>query len=155
MTKPLALFAGLALALLAQPLQAQAPLIDVRIGAQTAAPTGDLASVYEYGFGAYARVGVPVGPISLMGSVTWTRFKPDSPSLNDLDIATLQLGPHFAVARGLDFGLEGAYFTEVEKFGLAPNVSIGLSNLEATLSYNTTLDGPRTSWIALGIGLKF
>lgn len=155
MIKQLAFAAGLALALITQPLQAQVPVVDIRLGAQTAAPTGELANGFDYGYGLYARVGVPFGPIALMGSATWTRFKPTAPSSNNMDIVTLQAGPHFSVIPGLDFGLEGAYFTEVEKFGFAPNVSIGIINFEATLSYNTTLDSPKTSWIALGVGLKF
>lgn len=152
--KHLAISAGLLLAL-TQSLQAQVPGLDVRIGAQTAMPTGPLANGFDYGYGLYGRVGIPLGMVSLMGSVTWTRFKPSASSSADFDIMTLQVGPHFQVIPGLDLGVEGAYFTEVEKFGLAPNLSVGIPNLEATLSYNTTFDSPRTSWLALGIGMKF
>ncbi len=148
--------AVLSAALLSAPLQAQMPGLDVRIGAQTTAPSGGLANAFEYGYGLYARVGAPMGPISLMGAATWTRFKPKSETLNnDLDIMTLQFGPHLMAAPGFDIGIEGAYFTEVEEFGFVPVVSFGIPNLEATLSYTTTFAGPRTSWFALGVGFKF
>jgi hypothetical protein len=146
---------GVALALHSQPVQAQVPGLDVRVGAQTVEPTNNLGNVFDYGFGLYARVGVPTGPISLMGAATWTRFKPKSNLFNDRDIVTIQFGPHLTVIPGFDVGLEGAYFTEVEEFGFVPVVSVGIINFEATLSYSTTFEGPRTSWLALGVGLKF
>lgn len=147
--------AALGFTLLSQPLQAQAPGLDVRIGVQAAEPTNGFGDVYDSGLGLYARIGAPVGPISLMGAATWTRFKPRSAIFNDLDILTLQFGPHLAIIPGLDVGIEGAYFSEVEKIGFVPVVSVGIPNLEATLSYSTTFEGPRTSWFALGFGFKF
>lgn len=154
MTKHILVAAGLMLAL-TQPLQAQVPGLDIRLGAQTAVPSTGLSNVFDYGYGVYGRVGVPFGAVSLMGSATWTRFKPKSSFFNDLDIVTVQFGPHFSMVPGLDLGLEGAYITEVEKFGFAPNVSVGIPNFEATLSYNSTFDSPRTSWFSFGVGLKF
>jgi hypothetical protein len=156
-TRVVQLFSAVAIAaaILAQPLQAQAPGVDLRIGATTSAPTDRLANVFDYGYGLYARVGVPMGPISLMGAATVNRFKPKSDIFNDLDIVTMQVGPHLMVVPGFDVGIEGAYFSEVEEFGFVPVVSFGIPNLEATLSYSTTFDGPRTSWFSLGVGFKF
>jgi hypothetical protein len=149
--------AALAFALLAQPLQAQMPGLDVRIGVQTAEPTNGLGNGFENGFGLYARVGGPlgVGPLSLMGAATWTRFAPKSGILSDLDIITMQFGPHLTVVPGFDVGLEAAYITEADKLGLVPVVSFGIPNLEATLSYTSTFSGPQYSWFALGVGFKF
>jgi hypothetical protein len=143
------------LALLVQPVEAQMPGLDVRVGVQAAEPTDGFGRSFDSGLGLYARVGAPMGPISLMGAATWTRFKPQSSLQNDLDVITLQFGPHLAVVPGFDIGLEGAYFTEVEKIGIVPVLSFGIPNLEAMLSYSTTFEGPRTSWFALGVGLKF
>lgn len=154
-TKRLFVAAAVALALLSQPMQAQVPGLDIRLGVQTAEPTNNLGNAFDYGYGLYGRVGVPAGPLSLMGAVTWTRFIPKSSIFNERDFVTAQFGPHVTVLPGLDLGLEGAYFTEVERFGFVPVVSIGVINFEATLSYSTTFDGPRTSWFALGVGLKF
>lgn len=148
-----------ALLLLAQPLQAQMPLpgMDIRIGVQTAEPTNNLGSSFDNGFGLYARIGAPVGvgPLSLMGAATWTRFSPKTSVQDDLDIITLQFGPHFSMIPGVDFGLEGAYITDADKLGLVPVISFGIPNLEGTLSYTSTLSGPQYSWFALGIGFKF
>lgn len=154
MLKRFALAAGVLLATTSS-LQAQVPGLDIRLGAQTAMPTGDLSNGFDYGYGLYTRLGVPFGPVSLMGSATWTRFKPQATAASDLDIITVQFGPHFSLVPGFDVGLEGAYMTEAEKFAFAPNVSIGIINFEATLSYTTTLNSPATSWFALGVGLKF
>ncbi len=146
-----------ALLLLAQPLQAQMPGMDIRIGVQTAEPTNSLGNGYDNGFGLYTRIGAPmgVGRLSLMGAATWTRFAPKSSLFDDLDIITLQFGPHLTLIPGLDVGLEGAFITEADKLGLVPVVSFGIPNLEATLSYTSSLSGPQYSWFALGIGFKF
>lgn len=149
--------AAVGLALLAQPLQAQLPGADIRIGAQTAEPTNGLGNGYDNGFGLYARIGAPMGPgpLSLMGAATWTRFQPKSDLFDDLDLITLQFGPHLMLTPGFDIGLEGAYITEADKVGLVPVVSFGIPNLEATLAYTSTLSGPQTSWFSLGVGFKF
>jgi hypothetical protein len=154
MIKRIAFAAGLLLATTTS-LQAQAPLLDVRIGAQTAAPTGSLDNGFDYGYGLYARAGAPFGPVKLMGALTWTRFKHESPAFNDLDLITVQFGPHLMLVPGVELGLEGAYISEVEKLGFSPSFAIGIPNFEVVLSYTTTLSGPTTSWLALGVGLKF
>jgi hypothetical protein len=148
-----------ALLLLVQPLQAQMPAsgMDIRIGVQTAEPTNGLGNGYDNGFGLYTRIGAPVGVgrLSLMGAATWTRFEPKSSLIDDLDIITLQFGPHLMMIPGLDVGLEAAYITDADKVGLVPVISFGIPNLEGTLSYTSTLSGPQYSWFALGIGFKF
>lgn len=154
MLKHIAIVAGVLLASTTV-LQAQAPLLDVRIGAQTTAPTGSLDNGFDYGYGLYARVGAPFGPVALFGALTWNRFKPESNAASDLDIITVQFGPHLQLVPGLDLGLEGAYISEVERLGFSPSISVGIINFEAVLSYTTTLSGPTTSWLALGVGLKF
>lgn len=149
--------AALGFALLAKPVQAQVPGIDFRVGVQTVEPTNGLGNGFDNGFGLYARVGMPAGsgPLSLMGAATWTRFNPKSNIINDLDIITLQFGPHLTLIPGFDVGLEGAFITEADALGLVPVMSFGIPNLEATLSYTSTLSGPQYSWFALGVGFKF
>lgn len=148
-----------ALLLLAQPLQAQmqGQGMDIRVGAQTAEPTNNLGRGYDNGFGLYTRIGAPmgVGNLSLMGAASWTRFSPKSSLFSDLDVITLQFGPHLRLIEGLDVGLEGAYITEADRMGLVPVVSFGIPNLEATLAYTSTLSGNQFSWFSLGIGFKF
>lgn len=148
---------AIAILLLAQPLQAQVPGVDIRVGAHTAEPTSGLGNGYKNGFGLYTRIGAPVGvgPMSVMGAATWTRFSPKSNLFKDLDVITLQFGPHLLLAPGFDVGLEGAYITEADRVGLVPVVSFGIPNLEGTLSYTSTLSGQQFSWFSLGIGFKF
>jgi len=80
MIKRIAITAGLLLATTTS-LQAQvpAPLLDVRLGAQTSAPMGSLDNGFDYGYGLYVRAGAPFGPVKLMGALTWTRFAPKTP----------------------------------------------------------------------------
>ena len=139
----------------AAPLQAQVPLLDIRMGAHAAMPTGDLGDAFDAGFGAYGRVGAPVGPIKLMGSLTWNRLKSANPLVDDTDIITVQAGPHFSLMPMLDLGVEAAYFSEIEEFGLAPNLTIALLKFEVTASYNTTFDSPQANWMSLGAGIRF
>src|SRR5690606_16198660 len=83
-------FAALALATLcAAPAVAQVPVLDVRLGAHAALPSGDLGDAFDAGFGAYGRLGAPVGPLKLMASVTWNRLKAASPFVEDVDVVTI------------------------------------------------------------------
>lgn len=154
MSRRLLIASGL-LAALTAPLQAQIPLLDIRLGAHAAMPSGDFANAYDAGFGAYGRVGVPLGLFKVMGSATFTRFTGVNPTIDDQDIFTLQAGPHFAPIPLLDLGLEGAWFSEREEFGVAPNVSVGFLMFEATASYYMTFKDPKANWITLGVGFRF
>lgn len=145
--------AGILLAATA-PLQAQVPVIDIRVGAQLASPTGDFKNGFDTGFGVYGRVGVPMGTFKMMGAVTWNRFKPTGAGA-DLDFFTLQAGPHFFLVPLVDIGVEAAYISEIEKFGLSPSVNVGFSKLELTASYNTTFESPATNWLTVGLGFRF
>jgi hypothetical protein len=140
---------------LAAPAQAQLPLLDIRIGGHAAMPSGDFADSYDAGFGAYARLGVPLGIFKLMGSATYTQFKAANPLTDDTSEISLQVGPHFSLLPLLDIGIEGAYFSDAEKFGLAPNISVGLLNFEATASYYIVNSDPKATWVTLGLGFRF
>jgi len=79
----------------------------------------------------------------------------ENSAFDDLDLITVQFGPHLLLVPGVELGLEGAYISEVEKLGFSPSIAVGIPNFEVTLSYTTTLSGQTTSWLALGVGLKF
>ncbi len=145
--------AGLLLAATA-PLLAQVPVLDIRIGAQAAMPTGAFKNGFDSGIGAYGRVGIPLGTFKLMGAVTWNRFKPTGAGA-DLDFFTIQAGPHFFLVPLVDIGIEGAYITDAKEFGVSPSVSVGFSMLELMASYTTTFGSPATSWLAVGVGFRF
>ncbi len=146
--------AGLTAAL-AAPLHAQIPLLDIRLGAQAVSPTGDLADTYDAGFGAYGRVGVPLGLVKVMGSVTWNRFAAASPLVEDQDEITIQVGPHFSLLPMMDLGLELVQFTDASETGFSPNISVGLLNFEVTAAYHTTFKSPQANWISIGAGIRF
>ncbi|MBX3174852.1 MAG: hypothetical protein KF709_10605 [Gemmatimonadaceae bacterium] len=154
MIRRLAATLGL-LALVAAPAQAQIPLLDVRIGAHAALPQGDFGDAYDAGFGAYARVGVPLLMFKLMGSATFTQFKAANPLVEDTNEITLQVGPHFSPIPLLDLGLEAAYLTDAKEWAYSPNVSIGLLMLDVTASYNKTFESGGASWLTLGVGFRF
>ena len=153
LTRLLAL-AGLT-AVLAAPLQAQVPLLDIRIGGHAISPSGDLADLYDAGFGAYGRVGVPLGIMKVMGTVSWNRLSAASPLIDDLDVITVQAGPHFSLLPLMDVGLELAYFSDIEETGFSPNISFGFLKFEVTASYHTTFKSPQANWISIGAGLRF
>lgn len=154
MLRKVLLTAGL-VAIASAPLQAQVPVLDIRIGAHGVLPTGDTKDAFDAGLGAYVRAGVPLLAFKLMGSATYNQFKSVNPLVDDQNEITLQVGPHFSPIPLLDIGIEGAYFMEAEEFGLSPNISIGLLMFEATASYNTTFGNPKASWLTLGVGIRF
>lgn len=139
----------------AAPLQAQVPVLDIRVGAHGALPVGDFADAVDAGIGAYGRIGIPLGIVKLMGSATYTQFKAVNPAVDDLNIWSVQVGPHFSLMPMMDLGLEAAYFSEAEEIGFAPNISIGLVKLDVTASYNMTFKEPTISWVTLGVGIRF
>jgi hypothetical protein len=161
MLRRVAIVLGLS-TLLAAPAAAQLPLLDVRFGAQAVLPQGDLADLYKGGFGAYGRLGVPLGPIKLMGTATWTRFPGKTVDvlgtpvgIADLDVIGFSAGPHFSPAPLFDLGLEVGYFSEFEKIGFVPSVSVGLLSFDLMASYTIVNSDPKANWAGLGIGLRF
>ncbi|MCE9602343.1 MAG: hypothetical protein K8S21_09085 [Gemmatimonadetes bacterium] len=148
-------------AILAAPAAAQMPLLDVRIGAQAVLPQGDLADVYKGGFGAYGRLGIPLGGIKLMGTATWTRLPGKTidvlgtpVGIEDQDVIGLTAGPHLSLPM-LDLGVEAGYFTNFKKVGIVPSASLGLLNFDVMLSYTIVNSDPKSNWAGLGVGLRF
>ncbi|MBX7119810.1 MAG: hypothetical protein K1X31_12485 [Gemmatimonadaceae bacterium] len=160
MIRRLATALGLA-ALLAAPAAAQVPVLDIRLGAQAVMPQGDLSDLYKGGFGAYGRLGLPVGPIKLMGTATWTRLPGKTVDIlgtpvgiEDQDVIGLTAGPHFSFPF-VDAGLEVGYFSNFEKVGFVPSVSVGLLNFDVMASYTIVNSDPKANWLGLGVGFRF
>jgi hypothetical protein len=157
MIRRLALALGLS-TLLAAPVAAQVPLVDIRIGAQAVLPTGDLADSFAAGFGAYGRVGVPVGPIKLMATLTWQQLKGKEVlgfGTPDLDFIGITAGPHFSPAPLLDIGIEAGQFTEFDKIGIVPSVSLSLVKFDLMGSYTMINSDPKANYLSLGFGIRF
>ncbi len=147
--------------ILAAPVAAQLPLLDVRIGAQVVMPQGDLADVYKGGFGAYARLGIPLGAIKIMGTATWIRLPGKTidvlgtpVGIEDQDVIGLTAGPHLSLPM-IDLGLEGGYFSNFKKVGIVPSVSFGVLNFDVMASYTIVNSDPKANWAGLGVGLRF
>lgn len=160
MIRRLALTLGLS-TLLAAPAAAQVPVLDIRIGAQAVMPQGDLADVYKGGFGAYGRVGVPLGMFKLMGTATFTRLPGKTVDvlgvpvgIKDQDVLGLTAGPHLSLPL-VDAGVEFGYFSNFEKFGIVPSVSVGLLKFDVMASYTIVNADPKANWAALGLGFRF
>ena len=153
MVRALALSAALTFAA-AAPLAAQVPVLDIRAGVQAAMPTGDMKNGFDSGYGFYGRVGIPLATFKMMGAVTWNRFTASGLGA-DTDFLTIQAGPHVSLVPLADIGLEVAYITEAEEFGISPSVNIGFSKLELTASYTTTFASPSSSWLTVGLGIRF
>jgi hypothetical protein len=141
-------------AIAAAPLQAQIPLLDVRIGAQGALPQGDFADAYDAGIGAYARVGVPLLFFKAMASAQYTRFKSINPLVEDRNVLLIGAGPHFSPLPLLDVGFEAAYDSDAKEWAWNPNVSVGFLMLEATAGYVKPMKNG-DGWATLGVGFRF
>lgn len=160
MIRRLSLAAGL-VAVLAAPAAAQVPILDIRLGAQAVLPQGDLSDLYKGGFGAYGRVGIPLGITKIVATGTFTRLPGKTVdvlgtpvSIEDEDILGLTVGPHFS-APLVDFGIEAGYFSNFEKFGFVPSVSVGLLKLDVMASYTIVNSDPKANWFGLGVGFRF
>lgn len=136
------------------PLQAQIPLLDIRLGAQAALPQGRLADGVDTGIGAYARVGVPLLIFKAMASAQYTRFKSANPLFEDANVLLIGAGPHFSPLPLLDVGIEAAYNNDSKDWSWNPNVSIGFLMLDATAGYVKPMGGG-DGWATLGVGIRF
>lgn len=160
MIRRLSLALGLA-ALFAAPAAAQIPLVDARVGVHAIMPTGDLADDYKGGYGAYGRLGISLGLIKLMGTMTYNMLPGKtidvlgSPvGLDDETVLGISFGPHIS-APMLDVGLEFAYLSNFEEMGFIPSVSLGLGKLDVMASYTIVNTDPKLNWLGLGVGLRF
>lgn len=147
--------------ILAAPVAAQLPLLDVRIGAQVVMPQGDLGDLYKGGFGVYGRLGIPLGGIKLMGTATWTRLPGKTivafgtpVGIADKDVIGLTAGPHLSLPM-IDLGVEAGYFSNFKKVGIVPSVSFGVLNFDIMASYTIVNRDPKANWAGLGVGLRF
>ncbi len=156
MIRRFSLALGLA-TVLAVPAAAQVPLLDVRVGAHAIMPTGGLTDNYKPGFGAYGRLGVPLGMMKLMGTLTYNQFPGKTVGIftvDDESVIGLSVGPHLSLPL-VDAGLELGYMSNFEKMSLIPSVSVGLGKLDVMAAYTLVNDDPKAKWFSLGVGLRF
>ena len=74
--------------------------------------------------------------------------------IEDQDVLGLTAGPHLSLPL-VDAGVEFGYFSNFEKFGIVPSVSVGLLKFDVMASYTIVNADPKANWAALGLGFRF
>jgi len=151
-----ALAMTLALALAAQPAQAQ---LSTSIGAGIAAPQGDLGDGFDNGYTVRGQVGLSlVGLVEGHVQAGWSRFPVKEGVVGGEDADIYHAGVGARVGLGLIFvGANAAYFFgddpgDNSELGFFPEVGIGLGPLEAVADYR--IDGD-AKWFGIRAALKF
>jgi hypothetical protein len=152
MRPPLAkLLSGLfVLVVLAAPLSAQLPGLSKSVGIRVATPSGDFGDVAEDGFGGYLKLEVGALMLGAAAEVNMTRFGGEE-GLESSTVFGIQAGPRLGMGL-FKIGLDLGWYTEIEKTGYSPNVSLGFGPLEAGAGA-TFFDGGR--WLYIRGGLRF
>jgi hypothetical protein len=132
------------------PATAQLPGISKSLGVRIASPSGDFGDAVESGFGGYFKLEVGALMLGAAAEVNMTRFGGEE-GLESSTVFGIQAGPRLGMGL-LKLGLDLGWYTEVEKTGYTPNVSLGLGPLEAGAGA-TFFSGGR--WFFLRAGLRF
>ncbi len=131
----------------AAPLGAQLPGIGLSAGIQTADPQGDFGAAADQGYGGY--VGLHLGAVVVGAEARgeFIRFGGD----HGRTVFGARVGPRLG-SGPLQFGFDIGRYSEIDRTGYTPNVSIGLGPLEASAGM-TFFSGGR--WLSLSGGLRF
>ena len=112
-------------------------------------PTGNMADLYDGGWGANFVLEFPVTPLATVyGDVGYTRFMSKSGTalglagLSDIDVWGFSAGAKtgLAGAGGLYLGGEVGYFTEIAELGISPLLGFGLGPLDLSARWKFTGD---------------
>ena len=152
MRPPLAKFliGFLAVVLLSTPAGAQLPGISLSAGARYASPSGDFGEVLKPGYGGYIKAEVGALMLGAAVEANVTRFGGED-GFESLTVLGIQAGPRLGMGL-FKVGLDLGWYSEIEKAGYSPNVSVGLGPLEAGAGA-TFFSGGR--WIYLRAGMRF
>jgi hypothetical protein len=131
----------------AAPAAAQLPGVGLSAGVQFARPLGGFDAAANTGYGAYAAVRISAVVIGAEGRVEAIRFSGDDP----MTVLGARVGPRIG-AGPIKFGFDIGRYSEIDRTGYTPNLSVGLGPLEATAGM-TFFSGGR--WLALSGGLRF
>lgn len=136
--------------LIAHPtLGAQVPGVGFGLsaGGQVATPSGDFGNATDTGYGAYLSARLNAVVIGAAATVDVTRF--GGPQA--MTVFGARVGPRLG-AGPIKFGFDIGRYTEIDRTGYTPNISLAFGPLEAGAGY-TFFSGGR--WLSLSGGLRF
>ena len=143
-------FGLLALGLVAAPATAQLPGLSKSIGVRFASPSGDFGGALEPGYGGYFKVEVGALMLGAAAEANVTRFGGED-GAGGSTVLGVQAGPRLGMGL-FKVGLDLGWYSEVDKTGYTPNVSLGLGPLEAGAGA-TFFSGGR--WVYVRAGIRF
>jgi hypothetical protein len=140
----------LALTLFTMPAPAQLPGLGLGAGVRYASPSGDFGDAVDPGYGGYVKVEIGALMLGAAAEANLTRFGGEGNG-ESATVLGIQAGPRLGMGL-FKVGLDLGWYSEVEKTGYTPNVSLGLGPLEAGAGA-TFFSGGR--WFFLRAGLRF
>jgi hypothetical protein len=153
MMRPLAATLATALTVIAlapTAVPAQLPGLGLGAGVRYAAPSGDFGDLLDPGYGGYLKAEIGAVLVGVAAEANLTRFAGEG-GADDVTVLGVQVGPRLSLGlfkAGLDIG----WYSEVEKSGYTPSLSLGLGPLEGGAGI-TFFDGGR--WLFLRAGVRF
>lgn len=129
---------------------AQLPGLGLGAGLRYASPGGDFGDALDPGYGGYVKAELGAVLIGVAAEANLTRFGGEG-TADDVTVLGIQVGPRLGlglIKAGLDIG----WYSEIEKTGYTPNLSVGLGPLEGGAGI-TFFDGGR--WVFLRAGVRF
>jgi len=130
-------------------LRAQVPGLGFGLsaGGQVVTPSGDFGDATDTGYGAYLAARLNALVIGAAATLDVTRFG----GAQSMTVFGARVGPRLG-AGPIKFGFDIGRYTEIDRTGFTPNLSLALGPLEAGAGY-TFFSGGR--WLSLSGGLRF
>lgn len=129
---------------------AQLPGLGFGAGARYATPSGDFGDALDPGYGGYLKAELGAVLIGVAAEANLTRFAGEGAG-DDATVLGVQVGPRLSLGL-LKAGLDIGWYTEVDKTGYTPSLSLGLGPIEGGAGI-TFFDGGR--WFFLRAGVRF
>lgn len=145
---------ALVAAAITTPVAAQLPGLGFSVGVQGASPGGDFGGVddgpsRDTGYGGYLGAHLEAVLVGVEARVEGIRF--GGPGGESTTVLGARIGPR--VGGGpIRFGFDIGRYSEIDRTGYTPNLSLALGPLEAGAGI-TFFSGGR--WLALSAGLRF
>ena len=138
----------------ALPLGAQLPGLGFSVGVQGARPGGDFEQVgdggsRDTGYGAYLGAHLDAVLLGVEARVEGVRF--GGPADASTTVLGARIGPRLG-GGPIRFGFDIGRYTEIDRTGYTPNLSVALGPLEAGAGV-TFFSGGR--WASISAGLRF
>ena len=130
-------------------LSAQLPGVGFGLsaGGQVVSPSGAFGDATDIGYGAYLAARLNAVVIGAAATLDVTRFG----GAQSMTVFGARVGPRLG-AGPVKFGFDVGRYSEIDRTGYTPNLSLALGPLEAGAGY-TFFSGGR--WLSLSGGLRF